>query len=113
MKRKTLAEMTAPEVVQHYQDLIGKRYDKAGALITSACKLPRDDAGARVLIAEANRLSKRAHALAKPVQFWHLDAAKEKLKRYNMKVAAGFMAANGWRKEAAYWHLFGKQYPHG
>lgn len=111
MKRKTLATMTAPEVVQHYRDLNQKRFDKARAVFDAARQLPRNHPGQSTVWRLSIQLQEKAYNMSRPRCFWQSRAAEQHLKRYGVKVAAAFLAANGWSVEAAYWILFKKSYP--
>jgi hypothetical protein len=111
MKRKTLAQMTAPEVVIHYRDLNQKRFDRALAMREAAMQIPRSNRGMLVVWKLSCQMQEKAYNMAKPRSFWQSRAAEQHLKRYGVKVAAAFLAANGWSVEAAYWILFKKSYP--
>jgi transposase len=66
-----------------------------------------EEKGSKRLVREAKRLVEHAEWLAKKGG-WQLAAAEERLEKYGVKVAAGWMAANGWSLEAARYKLLGK-----
>ena len=112
MKRKTLATMTAPEVVQHYKDLNAKRFDRAVAMREAAMQIPKSNRGMLVVWKLSCQMQEKAYNMSRPRCGWQIDASRNHLKRYGMKVAAAFLAANGWSVEGAYFILFNKPY-HG
>jgi hypothetical protein len=100
--RKTLAMMSALEVTEHYKRLAELRKERARLDWQAAVKSKRT-----ALIRAAERRLERAFRLAMPRSPWQLDAALERKEQYSVKVAAGFMAANGWSLEAARYVLLG------
>jgi hypothetical protein len=105
MSRLTLAMMNGPQAVAHYRDLIAKRFNKAHAIALEATKVTGESR--RVLDA-----MDKALAMSRPRQLWHADAARERLDRYGVTVAAAYLNANGWSKEAAYFVVFKRAYPY-
>ena len=101
--KKTLKEMSAYEVTRHYTQLNTARILRAKADLAVA-----EEKGSKRLVREAERLVEHAERLAEPRRGWQLAAADERLEKYGVKVAAGFMAANGWSIEVARFRLLGK-----
>jgi hypothetical protein len=110
MSRLTLAMMNGPQAVAHYRDLIAKRFNKAHAIALEATKVTGESR--RVLDKACNDAMDKALAMSRPRQLWHADAARERLDRYGVTVAAAYLNANGWSKEAAYFVVFKRAYPY-
>lgn len=106
--KKTLKTMTAPEVVAHYKTLNDKRFTRANTLAMQSCEVEGE--AQRILRRECEKAMDKASAMSRPRQRWHADAARDRLEKYGVMVAAAFLNANGWSKEAAYYVIFGKQY---
>lgn len=108
MSRLTLAMMNGPQALAHYRELISKRFTKAHQIAMEAMKVQGE--ARRVLDRACNDAMDKAMAMSRPRQLWHADAARERLDRYGVTVAAAFLNANGWSVEAAYFVIFKKPY---
>ena len=103
--RKTLKTMNPREAREHYLHLVQERISKADAFLHLAYyyapKKIRKQA-----IREGNDKMQKAQSWASP-QPWHIPAARERLEKYGMGVAAAFLSAHGWDASNAHKALFG------
>jgi hypothetical protein len=103
--RKTLKTMNPREAREHYLHLVQERISKAHAFLDMAYEAAPKEIRKQA-IREAKAKLDKAKAWSNP-QPWHIPAARERLEKYGMGVAAAFLSAHGWDARSAHTVLFG------
>lgn len=100
MAKLTICQMNGHEARKHYDRVVAKRFTKAETLYGTAYRT-KDKTSRKVLLVAAEQQLDKATALSRPYQEWQELRAIELRDTKGIAAAAGFLAAHGWRMDAA------------